>query len=86
MDLTNCTPNDTAYFVWSLRGGGPVNTPFGTGYVSPPYTVVALQTDASGSANLTQPVPNGTTGINVWFHGADLQTATLTNALAMTIG
>ena len=86
VDLTNCTPNDLGFFVWSLAGGGPVNTPFGTGYVSPPYTVVKMPTDATGSANLTQPVPTGTTGINVWFHGADLRSATLTNALAMTIG
>ena len=86
IDLTNCTAGDLAYFVWSAAGGGPVNTPFGPGYVSPPYRVIPLQVDANGHAGMTQNVPPGLTGMALWFHGADKASATLTNPLAMTIG
>ena len=86
VDCTNCTAGDVAYFVWSAAGGGPVNTPFGTGYVSPPYRVIPLLVDAAGNASMTQSVPPGLTGMNIWFHGADRGSATMLNALAMTIG
>jgi len=86
IDITNCTAGDIAYFVWSAAGGGPVSTPFGTGYVSPPYRVIPLQVDANGHAGMTQNVPPGLTGMALWFHGADKASATLTNPLAMTIG
>jgi hypothetical protein len=86
IDITNCTAGDLAYFVWSAAGGGPVNTPFGPGYVSPPYRVIPLAVDANGHAGMTQNVPPHVSGMDIWFHGADKGSATLTNPLAMTIG
>ena len=83
---SNCTPNNVAYFVWSVAGGGPVSTPFGTGYVSPPFNVIPMPTDANGAASFNQNVPAGTSGLNIWFHGADLGSTTMLNPLAMTIG
>ena len=85
VSLDNCTPNDMAYFVYSLAGGGPISTPFGPGYVSAPYTVMPLPTDANGHAGISKSVPAGTTGMNVWFHGADRGSATMLNPLAMII-
>ncbi len=86
VDCNNCTPGGVVYFVWSAAGGGPIGTPFGTGYVSPPYSVIPLMADMVGDAQLQQPVPPGLTGMNLWFHGADVGSATMLNALAMTIG
>ncbi len=86
VSLDNCTPNNLAYFVYSLAGGGPINTPFGPGYVSSPYKVIPLPTDANGHAGVTKNVPAGTTGLNIWFHGADRGSQTMLNPLAMTIG
>ena len=54
--------------------------------VSPPYHVIPLSTDSVGNANMTQFVPAGTTGMSVWFHGADRGTASMLNAIAATIG
>ncbi len=86
VNIDNATPNNIAYFVWSLTGGGPIGTPYGQGMVSPPYHVIPLSTDSVGNANMTQFVPAGTTGMSVWFHGADRGTASMLNAIAATIG
>ena len=83
--VSGASPNNVVFFVWSLAGGGPINTPFGPGYVSPPFSVIPMTTDASGNTSLTQRVPSQTTGINIWFHGADLAAASMLNPLAMTI-
>ncbi len=86
VSIDSATPNNVAFFVWSLAGGGPINTPFGQGMVSPPYNVIPLSTDSVGHAGMTQFVPPGTTGLSIWFHGADRGTASMLNALAMSIG
>ena len=86
VDCSNCTPGGIVYFVWSAAGGGPVSTPFGTGYVSPPFNVIPLTADSAGNANMTQSVPPGISGMNLWFHGADLISATLLNPLALVVG
>ncbi|MBO46088.1 MAG: hypothetical protein CMJ96_04240 [Planctomycetes bacterium] len=86
ISIDNATPNNTAYFVYSLAGGGPISTPFGPGYVSAPYKVIPLATDANGHAGISKSVPVGTTGMNIWFHGADRGSATMLNAIAAVIG
>ncbi len=83
--VADATPSNTVYFVWSFVGGGPVNTPFGTGYVSPPFKVVPLSTDSNGNVGLFQSVPPHVAGVNIWFHGADLGSQSMLNPLAMTI-
>ncbi|MBO46106.1 MAG: hypothetical protein CMJ96_04330 [Planctomycetes bacterium] len=86
VDFSNCTANGVVYFVWSVVGGGPVNTPFGTGYVSPPFNIIPLTADANGNTNISKLVPSGLTGWNIWFHGADAGSATMLNSLALVIG
>ncbi|MDP6940520.1 MAG: choice-of-anchor J domain-containing protein [Planctomycetota bacterium] len=86
VSIDYATPNNVAYFVWSVAGGGPISTPFGQGMVSPPFTVIPLTTDGAGHAGMSQNVPPGTTGMSVWFHGADAGSASMLNALALTIG
>jgi hypothetical protein len=85
VEVTNATPNNTAYFVWSVAGGGPINTPYGPGYVSSPYTIIPMTTDMSGSASRNQSVPANVSGKDIWFHGVDIGSARMLNALAMTI-
>ncbi len=85
VSIDNATPNDFVYFVWSFVGGGPINTPFGTGYISSPYNVVPLAVDSAGHAGMTQHIPSGMVGMNIWFHGADRGSGTMLNAIAETI-
>lgn len=85
VSIDNATPNGLTYFVWSIAGGGPVSTPYGTGDVSPPYNVIPLTADGAGHAGMTQNVPAGMTGKDIWFHGADVGSASMLNSLAMTI-
>ncbi|MDP6128973.1 MAG: hypothetical protein QGH77_05140 [Planctomycetota bacterium] len=86
VDIDNCTPAGAVFFVWSVAGGGPISTPFGDGYVSPPYNVIRLNADSAGAASQDKNVPGGASGVQVWFHGADAGSATMLNALALTIG
>ncbi|MDP6850067.1 MAG: lectin-like protein [Planctomycetota bacterium] len=86
VDFTHCTPNNVVYFVWSVAGGGPINTAFGTGYVSPPYSVIPLPVNSNGEASLQRPVLGGLSGWPVWFHGADFGSGLMLNPLALTIG
>jgi len=83
--VANCTPGGQVYFAWSAAGAGPINTPYGTGYVSPPYSLIPMTADAAGNGGFQQAVPPGLSGMNLWFHGADVGSATMLNALAMTI-
>ena len=85
IDVSNCTPTKRVYVVWSVAGGGPISTPYGAGYVSKPYTIISMRTDANGNAIQNNQVPAHLAGTNIWFHGADLGSATLLNPLAMTI-
>jgi hypothetical protein len=85
VDFMNCSPNGKVYFVWSISGGGPIGTPYGAGYVSPPYHVTPVLMSAFGTASLHQAVPANASGVNIWFHGADVGYATTLNSLALTI-
>ena len=85
VDIENCTPGGMVYFVWSIAGGGPINTPFGPGYVSDPVHKIKLFADLSGYAGVFQLVPLKAAGMNIWFHGADVGSATMLNPLALTI-
>jgi predicted outer membrane repeat protein len=84
-DFNNCTPNNTVIFAWSLAGGGPINTPYGPGFVSPPFTQINLNTNANGTATMSATVPAALSNTPIWFHGVDLGSATLLNNLALTI-
>ena len=72
------------YFGKSVAGGGPINTPYGRGFVSAPDTLIRLTADAGGSAGMPQTVPGSASGLSVWFHGLDLASATLLIPLALS--
>jgi len=85
VDVTNCTPNKNVYIAWSFAGGGPINTPFGPGYVTPPLKVMKLRMGAFGNATITQSIPLGLSGTYVWFHGVDINSGVMLNPLALCI-
>jgi len=86
VDTTNCTPGGAVFVAYSLAGGGPISTPYGNANVSSPYKLIRLVADASGNASVTNNVPPGASGLNIWFHGADVGTAQLfVNSLALTV-
>lgn len=85
VEFTNCTPNHTVFLVWSLAGGGPINTPYGLGYVSVPYLQRPFNTDANGLGTFSNLIPSYLSGTPIWFHGVDLGSDRMLNPLAMTI-
>jgi hypothetical protein len=87
VDLSHCTPLGAARVGYSLAGGGPVNSPFGPVYLSPPFQELPVLTiDPLGNASFAAPVPPALAGRTVWFHAVDLASSTLTNALAEVVG
>jgi len=86
VDITQCAPNASVIFAYSLTGPGPISTPFGFAHVAQPYSQISLQADAAGNVTFNQPVPAGTMGVNVWFHAVDFTSELLLNPLALTIG
>ncbi len=86
INISNATPNNVAYVVFSVWGGGPFGSNLGPAMVTPPFSVIPIPTDASGSASMSNSVPPGATGRTVWFHGADGGSATLLDALALVVG
>ncbi|MDP6940690.1 MAG: hypothetical protein QGH51_01575 [Planctomycetota bacterium] len=81
-----CMPNNAAVIAWSLTGGGPIQTPFGPGYVSPPYKTIFFNTDANGSAGMSKLLPPNSSGMSVWFHGVDLGRGYLFHPKNLIIG
>ena len=86
IDIVNCTPAGQVNLVWSLAGGGPLNTPFGIGYVSQPIHIMPFAADALGEVHVSQAVPPAGTGHSIWFHGVDLGSGVMLNPLATVIG
>ena len=85
VEITNATPSNNCHFAWSLRGGGPTPTPWGDALVSRPYTLKMLSTDSTGYASYTANIPPAAAGITVWFHGTDVGTQSMLNALMLVI-
>ncbi len=86
-EITNNNPGDVCQIGYSLVGGGPINSPFGQVFLTPPYSALPLMTaDATGKASLVLPVPPPTAGRNVWLHALNRTQAVLTNPIATTVG
>ncbi len=87
LEASNATPFGLIRHGYSLNGGGPTSTAYGDLLLSTPYTELPTMTaDANGDATLAVPVPPGTTGTPVWFHGMDMGSLTFFNGVATVIG
>jgi len=85
VEVTNGTPNNFSHFAWSIHGGGPISTPWGDAMVSAPFNLTLLSTDANGYASYTAIIPARAAGITVWFHGTDVGSQNMLNALMMVV-
>jgi hypothetical protein len=86
IQVSNCTPDKKVYVAYSLTGGGPTWSPFGTLALSAPYYVFRpTKANSSGVAQIDKSIPKGAAGINVWMQAYDVKRKLLSNGLALTI-
>ncbi len=85
-DVDNCTANGQVYLGYSLTGGGPTNTAYGTAALSPPIQQFpAMTADANGSASTSTNIPAGASGVTVWFQALDLASSQFSNGVQTTV-
>ena len=81
-----CAPGGRVYVAYSLTGGGPTSSPYGTLLLSPPYNALNhRRANGAGIAIWNVPVPPGTTGVPVWLQAWDQTAGALSNSLALTV-
>jgi len=86
VNVGNATVGGTVIAAYSLAGGGPINTPWGAGLLTPPWFALPFMTaNAAGVASMSVSVPMGTVGMSVWFQSLDWRAQALSNGLAMTV-
>ena len=86
LKASNATPGSAIFFAYSLLGGGPSNTPFGSALLSPPIRrLPPVVSNASGYAQYVRNLPAGTSGLNIWIQAYDFSAAQFSNGLAETI-
>jgi hypothetical protein len=86
VSVSACSPLGDVAVAYSLHGSGPTGTPFGDVMLSPPWKFLPMLTaDTNGDAAISQNIPGKVAGAAVWIHALDFDSATFTNALAMTI-
>ena len=86
VSVSSCSPLGDVTVAYSLHGSGPTGTPFGDAMLSPPWKLLPrLTADANGDASISQNIPGNAASVAVWIHALDWDSATFTNALAMTI-
>jgi hypothetical protein len=74
------------FAAYSLVGGGPTSTPWGTASLSPPWTTLSPMTaNGNGVASSSVFVPTGAAGVDVWLQAFDWRSQTLSNGLALTV-
>ncbi len=92
IEVNYATPGHAVIIAYSLRGGGPTNTPYGTVLLTAPFEKLP-PVPANSAGNVTIPinVPNGITGLPVWLHAGELippgvSGVVFTNGLAEVVG
>jgi len=85
-DVTNNAPGDLVIIAYSLTGGGPTSTMFGTAELSPPfYTLPYLTANASGLATITAFVPFAVQGMQIWVQALNRYQVLFTNGITFTV-
>ena len=69
IDFSSAFPNTPVDFIYSLQGFGVTEFPSGLtlDIASPIVHFATTQSDQNGAAQVSFPVPSGSTGIRVWF-------------------
>ncbi len=80
------TPNSVARVRFSLYGGGPTNSQWGTLFLTPPYgDLPPIGLDSFGAGSITVNVPSDKAGRQVWLQGVDISSLMLTNGVDLII-
>ncbi|RMH04478.1 MAG: hypothetical protein D6702_03215 [Planctomycetota bacterium] len=86
IDVDNCTAGGTVYLAYSLTGGGPTNTNWGTASLSDPiHSLPPLTADGAGHAAYATTVPANAAGVTVWLQALDLTGGLFSNGVQTTI-
>ena len=75
----NATPFDGIITACSAAGGGPITSPWGKIFLTPPVTMLPYTTaDMYGMAVYSGTCPNSP-GLQLWFQSLDVEAGILTN-------
>lgn len=71
LDIVEAVPGANVTALYSTRGPGPTETPWGKLDLSPPiYTIGTQAADAAGTASFSGMVPNSMAGKQLWLHSS----------------
>ena len=86
VEIRNNAAGDLVLLGYSLGGGGPLPTPYGTAYIGNPYFLSPLiPADAEGVATLVKNIPAAASGQTVRAQGLNQTQGVLTNPIETTI-
>lgn len=84
--MAGCTPGAKQYASWSVAGGGPQSSPWGTIYLSNPYKTLPPRTaDSNGKVTISTYSPPNASGLRVWVQSLDLGNLELSNGATLLI-
>lgn len=84
INVLNVTPLSSVRIGYSLRGPGPLSTPFGIASMTPPISILTtLSANNLGEVSLSTTVPLSLSGRTVWMQALDTTTNLLSNGAAL---
>ena len=86
LTVVGMQPDENAFFLASLFGGGPTDTPYGPMDLSLPVLLLGLApADETGTAELLVDVPDDASGVSLWLQTLLIEEARFTNSFAEVI-
>lgn len=71
---SEAVPGTTVIVAYSLAGGGPTVTPFGTADLSLPiHQLPAESADTNGETSAMYFIPSGASGVTIWIQGLNIK-------------
>ena len=85
--VDDVTPLSNVVVAYSLHGGGPINSPFGTALLTPPIKQLPTVTSGSnGSVRFSLTVPTSTPpGLTIWNQALDVAAGVLSNGARVIV-
>ncbi|MFT7517751.1 MAG: hypothetical protein ACI84O_001552 [Myxococcota bacterium] len=82
LTVEDCAPNGQVQLLYSLAGGGPTVTTYGTVLLSAPIkALVSLTADNNGYRSWFKTVPAGAAGVQLWLQAYDYGSSTFSNGV-----
>ena len=86
ISIGNATPFGPVLLGYSLTGGGPTATPYGSASLTPPIRLLrSAVARENGSANVVTVVPPGTSGLTIWLQAYDPTSGLLGNGIQSSV-